>query len=155
MPMGFALGSQINTDFSNLKPLVTRFVDMHTQLIFGKFSEPLWGQFINFFLIFSIADLIFVRKVNQESRNYLFGIAVVYFGLPLLGYLIPLVDLLNTTKRGLFKMFPFMLMVLANNGLLQRLSLALRNWENKEPEKVVVRPEAKRPIPKKAKAAKR
>jgi hypothetical protein len=154
MPGGFKLGSQINTDFSNLKPLVTRFVDMHTELIFGKFSEPLWGHFINVFLVLTIADLIFSRKVNREGRNYFYAIAVVYFGLPLLGYLIPLVDLLNTTKRGLFKMFPFMLMVLVNNTLLQRLSATLTAWETQESEPLT-KPAVKRPVPKQVKAVKR
>jgi hypothetical protein len=154
MPGNFTVGTQINTNFSDLKPLVIRFMEMNRQLIFGKYSQPLWGYFITMFIVVVLADLIFIRKVSRENRNFLYAIAVVYFGLPLLGYLIPLVDLLNTTKRGLFKMFPFMLIVLANSGLLQKASSALTSWENKLPEPVA-RPVVNRPAPRKVKAAKR
>ena len=83
------------------------------------------------------AETIFFRKFNRESRILLYGILVVYLGLPLLGYLIPLVDLTNTTKRGLFKMLPLMLLFMSNSNSLQFLSGKISVWEQKalSPEK--------------------
>ncbi|MFI5195924.1 MAG: hypothetical protein ACHQD8_02450 [Chitinophagales bacterium] len=52
----------------------------------------------------------------------------------LLGYLIPLVDLMNTTKRGLFKALPLMLLYMANSASLQRISEAIKQWEFVKPQ---------------------
>jgi hypothetical protein len=119
----------MNHNLSDLSPLFTRFREMNVQLIFGKYATALWAYFINIFLAVFILDLIISRKVSKESRNWLYAVAVVYFGLPFLGYLLPLMDLMNTTKRGLFKLMPFLVLIMANTGLLQRLSAKMYNWE--------------------------
>lgn len=131
MPVQFHLNDSLTTNYFDLGPLWKRFSDMNTILIFGeKYGKSLWGYFIQIFFVLTIADLIIVRKVGRETRHWFYAIAIVYFGLPLLGYLIPIMDLLNTTKRGLFKMMPLMLMVLANNGLLQKISSSVIKWES-------------------------
>ena len=58
----------------------------------------------------------------------LYGILAVYFGLALLGFLIPLVDLENTTKRGLFKLLPLMLLYLCNSSSIAFISGKLARW---------------------------
>jgi hypothetical protein len=52
----------------------------------------------------------------------------VYLGLPFLGYLLPLLDLSNSTKRGLFKLFPLMLLYMGSCGLLTDLSRRIDKW---------------------------
>ena len=86
------------------------------------------------------AELVILRKLSSESRNWLYGVLVIYIGLGIVGYLLPLADLANTTKRGLFKFFPIMLMAMAGNGLVQQLSNAISKAENTPPSNVAAAP---------------
>ena len=139
LPAQFSLTSEINSNLKDISPLFTRFKEMNTQLLFGKWAQPLWAHFITIFLVLAVAELVVVRKLSKETLFWYYAVAIVYFGLPLMGYLLPLMDLLNTTKRGLFKMMPFMLLILANNGLLQRLSASIVNWESESGEEKTTR----------------
>ena len=80
----------------------------------------------------------------------LFGIAVVYFGMALMGYLLPLFDVLNTTKRGLFKVLPLIILYYANSGIITKISDYLKNRENRIKEPAADKPAmvAARPQPK-------
>jgi hypothetical protein len=129
MPAQFHLDQQINSNLSDLTPLFTRFKEMHSKLLLGEYSRPLWAYFILVFLLIVAFDLVMFRRIKKESLTWYYAIAVIYFGLPLLGYLLPLMDLLNTTKRGLFKIFPLTLLIMANTTLLQKLSLRITHWE--------------------------
>jgi len=71
------------------------------------------------------------RKLNNTTRNWLYAVLVIYIGFPLMGYLLPLLDLDNSTKRGLFKIFPLMLLYMANNSLLVSWSQRITKWETK------------------------
>ncbi len=160
MPAQFTLGGQVNPHLSDLTPLFTRFSDIHSKLLFGKIGANLYGYFVPMFIVLTIAEMIIIRKLSRESLVWLYAVAIVYFGLPLIGYLLPLADLMNTTKRGLFKLFPFMLLVLANNGLLKRLSDAITGWEfarvtDTKPNKPIAqRPVAQRSAPQRPAAQK-
>ena len=66
---------------------------------------------------------------RKEPKTWLYGIMVIYFGYPFLGYLLPLLDIDHSTKRGLFKMFPLMLMHMGSSGLMRELSGKLWSWE--------------------------
>jgi hypothetical protein len=59
----------------------------------------------------------------------LYAIAVVYIGMPVMAYITPLFDLDNTTKRGLFKLFPLMAIYMANSGALVKLSEVIKTFE--------------------------
>lgn len=60
----------------------------------------------------------------------LYGILVVYIGLAFIGYLLPLADLLHTTKRGMFKLLPLILIYYRSSPSLVKLSGIITNWEN-------------------------
>jgi hypothetical protein len=102
---------------------------MTTKLMFSEEGNGLWGYLSYVFLFLLLADMVIYRKFNKEAKIALYGICVVYLGLCILGYLFPLIDLWDTTKRGLFKMFPLMLLYMRNSGMLQQLSQWLTNWE--------------------------
>lgn len=138
MPVHFNVNDELNKNFTNLSPFFERLGSMTKVLIFGISDIPsikdinlrLYGYFIYLFLLILLIDIIFYRKhFNLEAKVALYGVLVVYIGLPLLGYLIPWVDLMNTTKRGLYKMFPLMLLYMRNSGVLQMLSDNISNWE--------------------------
>jgi len=67
-------------------------------------------------------------RFSFTARVWLYAVLVVYIGLPFLGYLLPLVDLQHSTKRGLLKIFPLMLLYLAHNQALAKLSARLGRW---------------------------
>jgi hypothetical protein len=102
---------------------------MGNPLIFSFTGIREYGYFVFFFVLLFVAELVFVRRFSRRAAIALYGIATVYIGLAFLGYLLPLVDLLNTTKRGLFKALPLMLLYMSDSGLLQRLSAWLRRIE--------------------------
>jgi hypothetical protein len=134
MPGLLTVDSQINKNLSDLSPLFKRFSEMNSELLFGRLEELLWNHFIKVFLAVMILDLVISRRMSRESLNWLYAFAVVYFGLPILGYLLPLMDLSNTTKRGLFKLMPLALLLMANTGILIKLSQSLLCWETSEGE---------------------
>jgi len=129
IPTTFDVSSQVNHNLSDLSPFFNRLSDIATNLMFSDHGTTLYGYFINFFLLVLIVDIIFFRKFTREAVIALYGVAVVYVGLAVIGYLLPLADLPNTTKRGLFKIFPLMLYYMVNSASLIRLSSFIATWE--------------------------
>jgi len=129
MPVHFNLGEEINPKLTDIGPFFTRIAEMNTRVLFGNYGSQLFGDYLYIFGIFFLIDIIFYRKYNYETKIMLYGIVLVYFGLPLLGFLLPWFDLMNTTKRGFFKMFPLMLIYISNSGLLQTISGRIKKWE--------------------------
>jgi len=145
IPTTFDVSSQVNQHLSDLSPFFNRLSDIAGGLIFSERGTMLYGYFINFFLLVLLVDIIFFRKFSREAVVALYGVAVVYVGLAVIGYLLPLADLQNTTKRGLFKMFPLMLYYMANSTSLMRLSSLINNWEYASDEKPAPAPVVKQP----------
>lgn len=130
LPKGLAVESMMNKDLGNLKPFFWRLSDMTSTLVFSERGTLLWAYFMKIFVVFLVAELFFSRRrLGKDARNWLVGVLIIYLGLPLLGYIFPLVNLQDTTKRGLFKILPLMLLFMANTRLLARLSERIRKWE--------------------------
>ncbi len=138
LPQTYAINNLMNKDLSNLSPFFQRVSDMFTQLLFGGFSIELWGYFIYLFTVLFLAELILKRKFTREAGNWLVTIGIIFLGLLLLGFLFPLMDLLNTTKRGLFKLLPLLLLYMSNSQLLIGLSERIWKWEQGQPQIPVV-----------------
>jgi hypothetical protein len=140
VPIKLDTADQVNQHLGDLSPFFARLSAINSDLIFSAKGTLVYGYYLYLFLGVLVADLLFVRKFNKEARMALYGIAVIYFGLTLLGYLLPLFDLLNTTKRGLFKLIPLILLYYANSGILMKLSDYLKRKEAaiKEPKPVPV-----------------
>jgi len=135
IPIHFDVSGEINKHLGDVSVFFERFSDMNSVLIFSDMGKTLYGYFIPMFIVVLIADIIFFRKqFSIEAKVALYGVLVVYIGMPLLGYLLPLVDLRNTTKRGLFKIFPLMVLYLRNSGSLIKLSTLINNWEFSKPK---------------------
>lgn len=131
LPVKYDIKGLINNNLLNLEPLITRFKEMNTMLIFGDKGIVLYGYFFFIFGILLLLNLIIKPKLNPEARTWLYFVLVIYVGMPILGYLLPLLDLQNSTKRGLFKIFPLILLYLGNNDFLIKLSNRITSWENK------------------------
>jgi hypothetical protein len=122
LPVKYNVGELVTPHLLDFKPLLTRFTAMNTELIFSSMGINYYGYFIFMFLALFIADIIFKGRLNAAARNWLYAVLVIYIGLAVLGYLLPLMDLDNSTKRGLFKILPLMLLYMANNRLLIQFS---------------------------------
>jgi hypothetical protein len=95
----------------------------------SEFGIHLWGYILYFTAILFVAEGIFVRRYNREARNWLYAILVLYLGVGVLGFLLPMMNLNETTKRALFKLMPLAVLYLANNELLIRASKWISRWE--------------------------
>ncbi|MFL5809251.1 MAG: hypothetical protein ACJ749_06990, partial [Flavisolibacter sp.] len=131
LPSAYAVGDLINPHLLNPVPFFERFWQLNTRLIFSEDGVNYYAYFIFFFLLVLVLDLIWTDRWEWESSNWIFPIIVVYIGLPFLGYLLPLMDLDNSTKRGLFKIFPLMLLYMGSSGVLRGFSQRITQWEEK------------------------
>jgi hypothetical protein len=132
LPVQYPVGGQINQHLGDLNPFLNRFADMNKSLIFGENATSFYNYFFYFFTGLLLLEAIaFKLKFTLEGRRWLYAILVIYIGLPFLGYLLPLMDLNNTTKRALFKFFPLAILYLANNQVFSFLSQKLNKLENK------------------------
>src|SRR5260221_2359009 len=129
LPVHYDIGTLVNNHLSDLHPLWQRYSDIVTKLLFGTFATHLWGYLFYLASALFLAELIFVRRVNKEARNWLYAVLVLYLALGVLGFALPLFNLLETTKLALFKMMPLVILYLANNELLLRLSRRISRWE--------------------------
>lgn len=129
LPQTYAVDNLLNKDLLNFGPFFDRLYYMTGNLMFGEKGIMLWAHFMYIFAFFFLIELIFKRSFTGEARNWLLGVLVIYLGLPLLGYLIPIMDLENSTKRGLIKILPLMLLYMGNNQLLIKLSERIGKWE--------------------------
>jgi hypothetical protein len=134
LPVKYEVGNLINPNLLNIKGFFTRFWDVNRLLIFSSNGTDYYGLFIYLFCLLLLLQLVFVRRFTGNARNWLFAVLVVYIGLPFLGFLLPLLDIDNSTKRGLFKIFPLMLLYFGNNNLLVSLSQKITQWEERRPE---------------------
>jgi hypothetical protein len=137
LPVKYDIGGLVNTNLGNIQLLWDRFYEMNTSLIFSEQGVGYYGYFIMFFLVFLIIEVIFTDRWRAEPKTWIYGILVIYFGYPLLSYLLPLVDIDHTVKRGLFKMFPLMLMHMGSSRLLREFSARIWLWERGKTKKLI------------------
>lgn len=138
MPGGFAVGNELNKNLLDFRPLFERFRGMNESLLFGGINISLWNYFIYITLGALAIELIAKRKLSAISSMYLYGVLTIYLALPVIGHLIPLVDLMHTTKRGLFKMMPLLTLLTAHNALVRYASDWLDRYQFAAPEPTTV-----------------
>lgn len=129
LPAGYKVESLLNNNLVDPMPLINRFLDMNGQIFFTNNGVSYYGYFIFIFVGLLLLDSIWKDVWDTRSLNWLYGVLVIYIGLPFIGYLFPLYDLDHSTKRGLFKILPLMLLYMANSRLLITMSERIRKWE--------------------------
>jgi hypothetical protein len=131
LPANYNIEGLVNHHLLDINSLISRFLTVNRSLIFSAQGIEHYAYFIFIFLLILFIDLVWYRRFASVSRNWLFAVMVIFIGLPLLGHILPLMDIDNTTKRGFFKMFPLMLMYMANSTFLLALSEKIKKWEAK------------------------
>ena len=140
LPVHYDIGGLVNPNLSALGPLFQRYSDIVMRLMGGDFGVHLWGYIFYIAGILLVAELFSRNRCNKDARNWLYALLVVYLGLGALGFALPLFNLLETTKRGMFKLLPLIILYLANNAWLIRLSQWMYRWEE-----IPFRPAAAKP----------
>ena len=129
LPAHYTVENLLNKNLLNVSIFYDRLNDITGRLLLAGDTVSYYAYFVYIFL-FMLCLNIFDRNVlNKTALNWLFAVLVVYVGLPFVAYLFPLYDLDNSTKRGLFKIFPLMLLFMANSPLLISLSDGIKKWE--------------------------
>lgn len=136
LPQPYSIADQINPALWNIKSLLQRFADTNRMLVFSKQGIDYYGYFIFLFLGLLLAELIVKRRFSSAAKSWLYAVMVVYIFFPLLSHILPGVSIENTVKRAFFKLFPLMLLYMANNGLLIGLSQRITRWESLHPKPV-------------------
>jgi Na+/proline symporter len=153
IPIKYDVSNDINKNLGDLRPFFTRLSDISTKLLFDpKVGVIYYCYFPQLFILVAVIDAIAFRKYSKEAVTALYGIGMVYVGLAFIGYLLPLADLMHTTKRGLFKLFPMVMLYYRNSGVLLYISAKLTDWEEGKSDapKTATKPLPKKPIPAKA-----
>lgn len=127
LPIGTNLESELNPG------PISRYFDwigrINNELIFGGDNLQLYCYIIYIFMLVFVADIIVYRKkLSKEAVFMLIGIAIIYFGLPLMSYFTKWFNI-TTAKRGIFKMFPLIILYLCNSPLVLKLSEAIKAFE--------------------------
>lgn len=112
-----------------LKPFFDRITEIASKLIFCEHGIALFGYTYIAFCGLLVLELILRRKLNRAASIWLYGILIIFIGLSLIGFLFPIMDVINSTKRGLFKLYPLILFYIANNYFVQKLSDKILKWE--------------------------
>ncbi len=129
IPIKYDVSNDVNKNLANIGPLFTRLTEIVTELIFSPPGMMYYGYFFHIFLFVLAIDLAVFRKLSKTALYILGGVAVVYVGLALVGFILPLADLMHTTKRGMFKILPIIMMYYAYSPFIGKLSSIITNWE--------------------------
>jgi hypothetical protein len=136
LPVHYDIGSLVNNNLGDWHPLLQRYGDIVSKLLFGTFAIHLWGYLFYIATALFVAELVFVRRCTREACFWLYAILVVYLALGAMGFALPMFNLTETTKRAIFKIVPLVLFYMANNGLVLRLSRWIAGWEARGDKKL-------------------
>lgn len=129
LPTLYKIDSLLNTNLANLNLFYQRISDVAGKYLLAGNILDHYGYFTFIFVIILCADAFRKNSWNQASLNWLWAIFIIFVGISLIGFLFPLYDLDHSTKRGLLKIFPLMLLYMANSGFLVSISEDIKKWE--------------------------
>lgn len=129
LPSLYKIDSLLNTNLTDLRPLYQRISDITGKFLLAGNVLDHYGYFVFIFVIVLCADAFRKNSWNRISLNWLWAVFIIYVGISFIGFLFPLYDLDHSTKRGLLKIFPLMLLYMANSGFLVFISDDIKKWE--------------------------
>ena len=119
-PESYNTVDQLGNELLSFSRLTAVFSEINSELMFGTSSIRYFAWFhYLFYIVFIIELIVFRRKAVSHLVIWIF---TIYLGYVLLAHLLPLVVIDQTVKRGLFKMFPLMLLYMSGTSLMSFLS---------------------------------
>lgn len=125
LPVHYDIETVMNNNPADLSPLVDRLKEITFTLVYSQWGLLRYGYIFAIATSLFILDLAIYRRLSQEAAFWAMLFLLVYLGIAVIGYLLPLADLMNTTKRALFKLVPIALMYIANSNSVRQLSAKL------------------------------
>lgn len=133
IPQQYDVAGLLNKNLFNLSPFFNRLNDMWSKLLGGEMGALRYGSFLKLFYFIFVVDIayyFYTIKVSKQPASKMFLtwallVLVIVLGIAFLGYLFPLMDLDNSTKRALFKLFPVVLLYFGYSTILQAISKKL------------------------------
>lgn len=131
IPQQYDVSELVNKDLGNLNPLFTRFFDIIDKLLLSPVGTMHYGNFLKLFLVFVCIDFgiylynrkkLAITSTYRQAIVYIAAALVCIFAIAFIGYLLPLADLNNTTKRALFKFFPILLLYFGYSLSLRKIT---------------------------------
>jgi hypothetical protein len=132
LPVVYSIAGQVNKNLVDIKAILHSFAEANTSLVFSSQGIVYYGYFIFIFLAFLVAQLVFKRKLNTAAKNYLYCILLVYLVYPLLTHVLPGASIDYTVKRAFLKLFPLMVLFIANTSLLTGFSNWIGKWQMRQ-----------------------
>jgi hypothetical protein len=129
LPSLYKIDSLLNNNLADLNPLYQRISDVTGKFLLAGNVLDHYGYFVFVFLIVLCADAFRRNSWNPASLNWLWAVFIIYVGISFIGFLFPLYDLDHSTKRGLLKIFPLMLLYMSNSNFLISISDDIKKWE--------------------------
>lgn len=140
LPSNYEIDNLINKNLTNLQPLWERFSQIFNTLLVGEEAEVYWLYFFNWFsLIIGIDIIICAYYFKRKIINYmywLYSMLVILIGLPIMGFLMPLMNVEHSTKRSMFKIFPIILVLVAIGPVFQWITSQLNKLKEKKIENI-------------------
>lgn len=118
LPVVYDVSGEVNNNLLNLNPLLTRLNDITFTLIYSEWGITHYGYIFSIFTLLLIAELAIYRKLSKDATYWIVMFLLTYLGIAVVGYLLPLADLFNSTKRAIFKLLPIMLIYFSCNQLI-------------------------------------
>lgn len=128
LPIHYDVSSEVNNNLTDLSPLLQRLTDMTTKLIYSNWGLNHYGYIFFVGLLLLVAELAMYKKLTKDGKYWLSMFAITFFGIAFIGFLLPLADLANSTKRALFKVLPILIIYFSCNRIVLSFSAALNNF---------------------------
>jgi len=129
LPVGYSIAAQVNKNIFDIKAALAIFAEASTSLIFSSQGIIYYGYFVFIFLAITVAHLVAKRQLNAAAKNYLYCILLVYLVYPFLCHVLPGATVDYTVKRAFLKLFPLMVLFIANISLVTGFSKWITRWE--------------------------
>lgn len=125
LPVVYDIGENVNNNLMDITPLISRLTNIATLVIFGNDGVKIYGYIFWLSAVLIIGELVMYKRFTPNGTYWLSMLLITYFGIGLIGYLLPLADLENTTKRSLFKVIPILVMCISSSKIVYVLSQKL------------------------------
>lgn len=125
LPVHYDIETVMNNNPSNLSPLMDRLKEITFTLVYSQWGLLRYGYIFAIATALFFLDLVIYRKLSKEAAFWATMFLLTFLGIAVIGYLLPLADLMNTTKRAMFKLVPIALMYIASSNSVKLLSARL------------------------------
>ena len=119
LPVSYDLGTLFNEDLLNINQFIDRIVDIVKHLLPNTY---IFGYLFYLFIVIATMDIIINKGLKKKQSQLLLFLVIIIVGIAFIAHLFPLFDLVNSSKRALFKFYPIIILYLIESPTLHWLS---------------------------------